>query len=108
MTIDETTRQFVRQRANYRCEYCRSPERICTTRFTLEHVIPKSLGGTDDIENLALACRHCNERRYNFLAGFDPETQTIVPLFNPRQQNWSDHFIGSADGCTIIGTTPIG
>ncbi|XZO04756.1 MAG: HNH endonuclease [Microcoleus sp.] len=24
--------------------------------------MPKSLGGSDDIENLALACRRCNER----------------------------------------------
>lgn len=108
MTIDDITRQFVRRRANYRCEYCHSPERICTTRFTLDHVIPKSLGGSDDADNLALACRRCNERRYNFLAGFDPETQTIVALFNPRQQLWSEHFIWTADGRTLVGITPIG
>ncbi|MGB7443175.1 MAG: HNH endonuclease [Coleofasciculaceae cyanobacterium] len=108
MTIDETTRQFVRKRANYRCEYCHSREKICTTRFTLDHVIPKSLGGSDEVDNLALACRRCNERRYNFLAGFDPETQAIVPLFNPRQQNWSAHFMWSADSRIIIGTTAVG
>lgn len=108
MTIDSATREFVRQRASYRCEYCHSPERICATRFTLEHIIPKSLGGLDNIDNLALACRRCNERRYNFLAGFDPETQTVVPLFNPRQQNWSDHFIWSADSRIIVGVTPTG
>jgi hypothetical protein len=108
MTIDPATREFVRQRANYRCEYCHSPEKICTTRFTLEHIVPKSLGGSDAPDNLALACRRCNERRYNFLAGFDPETKTVVPLFNPRQQAWSEHFIWSVNGQTIIGVTPIG
>jgi 5-methylcytosine-specific restriction endonuclease McrA len=81
MTIGDATKEFVRKRANYLCEYCHSPERICTTRFTVDHVIPKSLGGSDDVENLALACRRCNERRYNFVAGFDLETQTIVALF---------------------------
>ncbi|AFZ59361.1 HNH endonuclease [Anabaena cylindrica FACHB-243] len=108
MTIDDITRELVRKRAKYLCEYCHSPERISTTRFTLDHVIPKSLGGADDIDNLALACRRCNERRYNFLAGIDPETQAITPLFNPLQQKWSDHFIWSADGKTILGTTPTG
>ena len=108
MTIDDITRELVRKRAKYLCEYCHSPERISTTRFTLDHVIPKSLGGADDINNLALACRRCNQRRYNFLAGIDPETQAITPLFNPLQQKWSDHFIWSADGKTILGTTPTG
>jgi hypothetical protein len=100
MTIDDAKREFVRRRANYLCEYCHSPERICTTRFTVDHIIPRSLDGSDNVDNLALACRRCNERRYNFVAGFDSETQTIVPLFNPRQQNWSEHFIWSVDGRT--------
>ncbi len=108
MTIDDTIRQLVRRRAKYLCEYCHSPERICTTRFTIDQIIPQSLGGSDDPENLAYACRRCNERRYNFIASFDPETQAIVPLFNPRQQQWTEHFTWTADGRTIIGTTPVG
>ncbi len=78
MTIDDTIRQMVRQRANFLCEYCHSPERIATNRFTVDHIIPKSLGGSNDSDNLAKASRRCNERRYNFVAGFDRETQTVV------------------------------
>ncbi|MCC5621914.1 HNH endonuclease [Nostoc sp. CHAB 5715] len=106
--IDDATKEIVRKRANFLCEYCHSPERISTTRFTVDHLIPKSIGGAAEINNLALACRRCNERRYNFVAGYDSETQAIVPLFNPRQQIWSEHFLWSADGRTIIGITPIG
>ncbi|WP_445630724.1 HNH endonuclease [Nostoc sp. DSM 114167] len=106
--IDDATKEIVRKRANYLCEYCHSPERISTTRFTVDHLIPKSIGGDDEINNLALACRRCNERRYNFIAGYDSETQAVVPLFNPRQQIWSEHFLWSADGRTIIGITPTG
>ncbi len=62
MTIDDATKETVRRRANYLCEYCHSPERISTSRFTVDHLIPKSLGGKDNAENLALACRRCNER----------------------------------------------
>jgi len=108
MSIDDTTKEFIRRRANYLCEYCHSPERICTTRFTVDHVIPKSVGGQDKVENLALACRRCNERRYNFVAGFDQETQAVVALFNPRQQLWSEHFIWSANGKIINGITATG
>lgn len=94
MPINEATRQTVRERANYLCEYCHSPERLSANRFTVDHLIPKSLSGSDDLNNLALACRRCNERRYNFVAGIDPETKEIVPIFNPRQQNWKEHLSG--------------
>lgn len=32
---------------------------------TVEHLLPKSLGGSDDRENLAIACKHCNQLRAN-------------------------------------------
>ena len=69
---------------------------------------PKSLGGSDEIENLALACRHCNERRYNFVASIDPESKTTVPIFNPRLQKWDEHFAGVDQGILIEGITPVG
>jgi 5-methylcytosine-specific restriction endonuclease McrA len=108
MPISDATRQLVRERANYLCEYCHSLERLSANRFTIDHIIPRSLGGSDDLENLALACRRCNERRYNFVASVDPETQVIVPLFNPRQQKWKDHFAWTEGGIVIQGTTAIG
>lgn len=92
MSID---RELIRERANCLCEYCHSPERISATRFTIDHIVPQSLEGSDDIDNLAYACRRCNERRYNFVAGYDRVTKTIVPLFNPRQQQWGNHFAWS-------------
>lgn len=108
MPISEELKQAIRERAKYVCEYCHSPERLSANRFTVDHVIPKSLGGSDNLDNLALACRRCNERRYNFVAGVDPQTQEIVPIFNPRQQKWKEHFIWLEQGIIIEGTTPIG
>lgn len=108
MPISNSVRQIVRGRADYRCEYCHSPERLSANRFTIDHVIPKSLGGLDGLDNLALACRRCNERRYNFVAGVDPETQEIAPIFNPRQQKWNEHFSWVENGILIQGVTPIG
>ena len=108
MPIGDAARRALRERAGYLCEYCHSPERLSANRFTVEHVIPKSLGGSDELDNLALACRRCNERRYNFLAGFDPETQQVAPLFNPRHQKWGEHFIWREQGVVIEGITPTG
>lgn len=36
------------------------------------------------------------------------ETQTIVSIFNPRQNKWSEHFIWSDNGQKILGITAIG
>jgi hypothetical protein len=108
MTINDIVRQLVRQRAKYLCEYCHSSEKANATRFTMDHILPQSLGGSDDSENLALACQRCNERHYNFIAGIDPQTKEIIPLFNPRQQQWVDHFIWTADGIRILGISPTG
>jgi 5-methylcytosine-specific restriction endonuclease McrA len=71
MTINDLLRQRVRRRADSLCEYCHSPEKISTTRFTIEHRLLRSLGGGHEFENLALACSRCNQRRYNFLMGCD-------------------------------------
>lgn len=108
MSISNATRQTVRERAAYLCEYCHSPERLSANRFTVDHVVPRSLKGSDDISNLALACRRCNERRYNFVAGVDPETQEIAPIFNPRRQKWAEHFVWIKSGVIIQGVTPTG
>jgi hypothetical protein len=108
MPISDKTKRAVRERARYLCEYCHSSERLSASRFTIDHVTPRSLGGSDEPENLALACRRCNERRYNFVASIDPESQATVPLFNPRLQEWDEHFTWVEQGILIEGRTPVG
>ncbi len=72
--------------------------------FAIDHIIPQSVqGSTDEPSNLALACQRCNGYLYNFTTGIDPETGKITPLFNPRKQKWSEHFIWSIDGLKITG-----
>lgn len=108
MVIPKSLYDIIRQRAKFRCEYCHYPELLSSAPLSVDHIQPQSLGGSDEPDNLALACRRCNERRYNFTTGIDPETEAEVPLFNPRQQIWSEHFMWSADALKIIGKTPPG
>jgi len=108
VTISNETQQYVRQRADFLCEYCHSPEFLSTAPLTIDHILPKSLGGSDNSDNLALACRHCNGYRYNFVTGIDPQTEEAITLFNPRQQQWFEHFLWTADGLKIMGVTSVG
>ena len=108
MSLRAAIKQLVRQRADGLCEYCHSSEKISPSRFTIDHIYPQSLGGSDDLNNLALACSRCNQRRYNFIIGRVRETLSEIPLFHPRRQQWSEHFIWSADGTEILGMTATG
>jgi len=38
----------------------------------------------------------------------DPQTGAFTPLFNPRAQQWSEHFAWSSTGEQIIGRTAVG
>lgn len=105
--MKQATRTLVRERAGNRCEYCQlhqddSPLAV----LHIEHIIPRKHGGSDDAENLALACIDCNLHKGSNLAGIDPETNEVTELFHPRRHRWADHFEWA--GIYVIGTTDVG
>lgn len=106
--ISDIIQDQVRRRAFHLCEYCHASEKWQYVRFTVDHVIPLDLDGSDDLNNLALACFHCNRRKWNHITGIDPESDQEVALFNPRCDQWSEHFVWSMDGLYIVGLTPTG
>ncbi len=57
------TRRTVFARDQYTCQYCGAqPGR---GDLTLDHVVPRSLGGETKWENVVTACRACNQRKGN-------------------------------------------
>ena len=74
----------------------------------IEHIIPLVHGGSSDAANLWLACAWCNSYKGAQTSAVDPVTGAEAPLFNPRTQQWHDHFRWSDDGVHIIGLTPTG
>ena len=82
----------VEQRAAGGCEYCRMHQSLQGATFHVEHVLPRSLGGRSEFDNLAWACPSCNLHKSNRVEVESPEVQATVPLFNPRTDNWDDHF----------------
>ena len=101
----ETVRRVI-ARAGDRCEYCRMHQSLQGATFHIEHITPQAAGGSDDPDNLALACPACNLAKSNRTVVPDPNTGDPVPLFNPRTNRWTDHF-GWEDR-QVVGRTPIG
>jgi hypothetical protein len=105
--MKRSRRQLVRERAGHRCEYCRLPQVLVSPlAFHVEHIVPKKHDGTDQVENLALACYFCNLHEGPNLTGIDPRSGRIVPLFHPRQQRWLRHFRWA--GPILLGRTATG
>lgn len=104
--MDAATSQLVRQRAGNRCEYCHLPQDFSDLRFHVEHIVPRQHRGSDNPDNLALACPECNLHKGPNLTGIDPDTNQVTPLFHPRRDKWEDHF-ALVDG-RIAGKTPTG
>lgn len=106
-SILEKIREQVEQRANDLCEYCQTAKAI-VLNMHVDHIVPLSANGSDDLDNLCLACTNCNQSKAYFQTGIDPETDAEFPLFNPRLQNWDEHFQWHENYTIIIGLTSIG
>jgi hypothetical protein len=101
----EVARQVV-ARAGDRCEYCRMHQSLQGATFHIEHIVPCSEDGSDDLANLCLACPSCNLHKSNRVTVSDPDTGQAVPLFNPRALVWGDHSVWN--GTRVIGITAAG
>lgn len=106
--ISPDLRSRITEQARHRCGYCLRSEELLGMSLTLDHLIPQSAGGPTTEENLWLACHQCNSFKGTQVHATDPVTGRSVSLFNPRQQNWAEHFVWSEDGAEIIGVTPCG
>ncbi len=69
----------------------------------------RKLGGSDDLDNLACACLRCNLAKGALISGLD-EDGNEVRLFNPRTQQWEEHFRmanGRIEGLTRTGRVTV-
>lgn len=101
--MNQTLIALVRQRARECCEYCHLPQAHSAIPFEIDHIIARKHKGPTAEDNLAFACFFCNSAKGPNIAGLDPESGKVVPLFNPRRQPWSRHF--RWNGARLIGRT---
>lgn len=93
---------------NHHCAYCYTTEANTGQPMTIDHIIPQAQGGETVFENLCFACRRCNEYKGSATTAQDPLTGETIRLFQPRQQQWPDHFQWDESGAMLIGLTATG
>ena len=98
----------VSKRAGKICEYCLAPELALNFLFEVEHTIPRVLGGKTELENSALACRSCNIFKSDHLSGINESGLNTERLYNPRKDDWTEHFYIDLENFMILGLSEIG
>lgn len=105
--ISNSLKKQVAERAGYRCEYCLLRESTSFFTFHVDHIISQKHGGPTALDNLAYGCPDCNHFKGSDIATIsENDRDTIVRFFNPREDNWADHF--ELQEGAIYGKTPIG
>lgn len=104
--MGKSRRRRVWERAGSCCEYCQLPQEYDVQTFQLDHIRAQKHSGPTTLSNLSLSCLPGNAAKGPNIAGFDPKTNTLQPLFNPRKDQWPEHFAWS--GPILVGRTPIG
>jgi hypothetical protein len=94
------------RRARGRCEYCQICADHLDLPFEVDHIIAEHHLGKSEARNCCLACLACNRHKGPNVAGVDPKTKRIVPLFHPRRHKWSRHF--RWDGPVLVGRSATG
>ena len=74
-------RRSVFARDGHRCQYCG------TAAENIDHVVPRSRGGTHTWENVVAACRPCNNRKQDLLLHETPLSLQRAPMA-PRERLW--------------------
>ena len=55
-------REYLLLKWGYRCAYCHQ-QATATNRWEIDHILPRSRGGSDRVANLALSCHACNSKK---------------------------------------------
>jgi hypothetical protein len=95
----------VHNRGGGQCEYCQTCEINIGQARHIGHINP---AGGDHLDNLCLACPNCNLSKATAVTAVDPYTGEKTPLFNPRNQQWHEHFEWDDNYAVIQGITPVG
>lgn len=106
--ISNELRTKIIRDARNRCGYCQSRQLLIPIPFEIEHIIPEAKGGLTQENNLWLACRVCNSFKHARTHAIDPMTEVETKIFNPREQEWHEHFEFDRHGTQILGLTACG
>ena len=78
LTMPKCSRKGIFERDQNICQYC--AKRFSDKELTLDHILPKSRGGTNTWGNLVAACKKCNQRK----GDKTPKEVGMTPLIKPQ------------------------
>ena len=92
------SRQNIFRRDGHKCGYCTS-----TKDLTIDHIHPKSRGGSNTWKNLVTCCRKCNVKKDNkttkeagmhlLVTAYRPTfTQFVDGMTNGNRATWSEYL----------------
>lgn len=105
--VSRALRRQVIERARGRCEYCLIPQMYSSEVFHIDHIVSEKQLGPTEAENLAWACAICNLNKGSCVSVRFYEEKILVPLYNPREDDWSEHFMLGSSG-QITALTMVG
>lgn len=81
------------QYSNRPCEYCGATEEKVGFLHEPDHFIPRSRGGSDDPENIVLACHRCNQAKQGRLFKTIEECRQWLhrAYWNTNRKRWIEH-----------------
>ena len=88
------TRKNILTRDDHQCQYCGNHFR--ESDLTIDHVIPRSKGGKNEWDNVAAACRSCNQRKSNYLLENSPVSLIRKPK-KPSYRSLIKKRVGDAN-----------
>jgi hypothetical protein len=106
--ISASLRQQVTRRAFGCCEYCLSQAQFSPDPFSVEHIVPRGKGGSNELDNLAFSCQGCNGHKHVAVKAIDPVNGKPTFLYNPRLHQWDEHFLWDENFTIMVGRTAIG
>ena len=81
---EKEIREYLLIKWNYHCAYCKEPSQ----RWEVDHILPRSRGGSDRPSNLVLSCHECNKTKDNQTAEEfghpEVQAQAKAPLREPK------------------------
>ena len=102
----KSRRQFVRERDGFCCVYCGTTEVDVSSALTLDHVQPRSEGGTNALDNLVYCCHACNEFKGEYWQT-EPNLRLLHPLFDVLAEHCREQENGTLLGWTERGINHI-
>jgi hypothetical protein len=79
------SRNVLIKRDRKTCQYC--GEVLISSQITIDHIIPRSLGGSTSFSNCVVCCKLCNSVKGNKI----PEHAGMVLLRKPMLPSFSDY-----------------